>query len=162
MRRLPSVIGCSLCGCGFGGRVVRAAGRVQLARDRSPDSGAPARGAGDREAAAERTDAIHQAVQPASVPGIGGADPVVVDLELEARRVSVETDHGPAGIGVLGDIGQRLGNDEVDGGLDVLGKTTRPALDADRNRRPLGQGADRGIEPVVSQHGWIDAAGELP
>ena len=65
-------------------------------------------------------------------------------------------------LGVLGDVGQRLGDHVVGGDLDRL----RRALgevdgQLDRERRALQQRLDRRLEPVVGEHRGVQPAREL-
>ena len=59
--------------------------------------------------------------------------------------------------GVLGDVGQRLGDDEVDGQLDLLGERLRGhLLHLDRQRSAVSERLDRRPRPPSdSTLGWI-------
>ena len=65
-------------------------------------------------------------------------------------------------VGVLDDVGQRLGDDVVGGRLD---RRRQPlggrAGDAHRDRRALGQCRQRGLQPLLGQHRGVDAARQL-
>ena len=63
---------------------------------------------------------------------------------------------------VPGDVGQRLGHDEVGGRLDRRGQALVDRdLDLDGHRRALGQRGDRGRQAAVGEDRRVDAAGEL-
>ena len=62
-------------------------------------------------------------------------------------------------LGVLGDVGQRLADDEVGGGLDRLRQPAgQLAVDRRRQRRARGERVERGAEPVLSTAGWMPRA----
>ena len=65
-------------------------------------------------------------------------------------------------LGVLGDVGQRLGDREVGG---RLGRRRQPVLrqldDVDRQRRARDERRDRGRQAALGQHGRVDAARQL-
>ena len=66
------------------------------------------------------------------------------------------------GVGVLGDVGQRLADDVVGGGLDRAGEAVLELdVELDRQRRAVGDRADGGLEAALGQHRGVDAAGEL-
>ena len=60
--------------------------------------------------------------RPEPGPRIGAPDPVVGDLDDEVVAVQVDVHRRPAGAGVLDDVRQGLGDDEVGGDLDRGGK----------------------------------------
>jgi hypothetical protein len=95
-------------------------------------------------------------------PGRRGADTIVSYFDV---RVSVNPPDGHRGrvrVGVLGDVGQRLGDHEVGRGLDRLGQPlARDLDDLDRQRRAHGERLDGGLQPAVGEHGRVDPAGEL-
>ena len=65
-------------------------------------------------------------------------------------------------MGVLGDVGQRLGDQVVRGRLDGLRQPLiGDLLDLDRHGRPAGEHLDRGAQAVIAEHGRVQAAGEL-
>ena len=105
-------------------------------------AGAPASGSSTlhrrcRRPAATRPRAGRRAPRPGrsrpckpAAGGVGAADPVVADLHAEAavaRRL--RSTKRVLGVRVLGDVGERLGRDEVRGGLD---RRRRPARTARR------------------------------
>ena len=63
---------------------------------------------------------------------------------------------------MLGDVRERLGDDEVDRSLDLCREAVVERVDLDRDGRALGQRADGRGEPMVGQHRRVNAAGELP
>ena len=63
---------------------------------------------------------------------------------------------------MLDRVGQGLGDDEVDGGLERLGQPLLgDALDDQRQRRARGERLQRGREAAVGEHGGVQPAGEL-
>ena len=64
---------------------------------------------------------------------------------------------------MLGHVDQRLGDDEVRGGLD-RGREPPVRHRGDRggHQRALGQGLDRSAQPGLGQHRGMDPAGQLP
>jgi hypothetical protein len=76
----------------------------------------------DAERAVDRGGSLRQAAQPAALPaGIErrAAPAVVVDHDAEPVAGAFDGDLGVAGVGVFGDVGERLGDDEVGDGLDA-------------------------------------------
>ncbi|GAA3040486.1 hypothetical protein GCM10010464_00020 [Pseudonocardia yunnanensis] len=65
-------------------------------------------------------------------------------------------------MGVLGRVGQRLGDQVVGGDLDLLGQ---PAIEADvefdRDGAAAGEGLERGGQAAAGEDRRVDAAGEL-
>ena len=53
---------------------------------------------------------------------VGAADAVVGDVDRHAAVGAADRDRGLGGLGVLGDVGQRLGDDEVGGALHRAGQ----------------------------------------
>ena len=103
------------------------------------------RGLVDLEPAVERRDAVGEPAQARAGVGVGAADAVVADLDLDPAVAAVDADLGARRVGVAGDVGQRLGDDEV-------GRPTRPragsrspatSLELDRQRRPAGERLER-------------------
>ena len=82
-------------------------------------------GTDDAQPPVQRRDAIGQPAQARAAGLVGAADAVVGDLDHRAAG-RVPDAHGDRGrLRVLGDVGQRLGGDEVGGELDRLGQATR-------------------------------------
>ena len=66
------------------------------------------------------------------------------------------------GLGVAGDVGQRLGDHEVGRRLDRRRQPlARGREDLDRDRRAVGEASERGAEAAVGEHDGVDAAGQL-
>ena len=62
-----------------------------------------------------------------------------------------------SGVGVMGDVRECFGDDEVRGRLDMRREPLAVGADADRDRRAAGERLDRGAESLVDEHGWMDA-----
>ena len=110
--------------------------------------------------AAEHGDAVLQPAQPRSARRVGAAAPVVGDHDPQRVAGAGDRHVHAVRVGVLDRVGQRLGDEEVGGGLDLR----REALLA-RRRSETGSGA-----PAVSSSsaaprprsvrtsGWMPAA----
>ena len=99
--------------------------------------------------------------QPGAVRGVRAADPVVRNLDHGHVVCPHELDHGAARVRILRDVGQRLGGDEVRGGLDPL-REPFIELHLERNRhvRAGGERLECGEEPVV-EDGGMETVREL-
>ena len=100
------------------------------------------------ELAVERLGAVAQAGQPAA-RRVGAAWPVVGDLHDQPPVALDEVHRGARARRVLGDVGQRLGDDEVGGGLDhrqrALGSSASTLTGtAERRRAPRRPPRGRG------------------
>jgi hypothetical protein len=73
----------------------------------------------------------------------------------------VRADGGAAGAGVLCDVGQRLGDDEVGGRLDRGGEPARRHSVADRHRHSRRQGVHSGAQSALGEDRWEDPVGQL-
>jgi hypothetical protein len=64
---------------------------------------------------------------------------------------------------VLSEVGQRFGDDEVGGQLDLFGEPSAGQLadDLDRQRSPGSQRLDGGAEAAIGQHGRMDPAHQV-
>ena len=62
---------------------------------------------------------------------------------------------------MLRDVRERLGDDEVGGGLDMRRQRVGVVADLHRNRSTLGESPDGGAEPLIGQHRRVDSAREL-
>src|SRR5699024_11812153 len=87
---------------------------------------------------------------------------VVGDDDLDAGVDRGDEDAGAGGTGVLGDVRQALGDDEVGHGFGLPpDPSLEPDVYVDGNGRPAGQCGDGGIESAGGEHGRVDAPGEL-
>ncbi len=87
---------------------------------------------------------------------------VVGDDDAQSVAGAFDGDLGVVGVGVLGDVGECLGDDEVGDGLDA-GRATGRDVDAQphgewRACRDPGQGC---VEAAVVDDGWVQAADEV-
>ena len=127
---------------------------------------------GKPELTAQRLGALLHALEPEARPRVGrirprrpvprvevgAADAVVFDLDLEQSVVLGQCDRGVQCRGVLGDVGQRFGNDEAGGECNVLGQPSvgQPIDDRDGQRRAGGERLDGGAEAAIGEHGRMD------
>jgi hypothetical protein len=102
----------------------------------------PARGTGDRDRAAQRLDAVGEPDQPGSADGVGAADAVVADRQVQGAVAPLHVDLGGRRLGVLGDVGQRFGHDVVRADLDRFGQPLRGAQVGDRGEQSREGGSD--------------------
>ena len=98
------------------------------------------------------------------VPASGSAPPATVVAHLDDQPVAGprDRDRRGRGLGVAGDVGERLGDHEVGGALD---RRRRPLghvdVEAHRHRRAGHDGGEGGVEaPVLEDHG-MDAADQV-
>src|SRR6266508_1389291 len=114
--------------------------------------------AGDRDAPAQRLDPVGEPDEPGAPPPGGATGAVVADRQVQAAVTRLDLDMGGRGVGVLGGVGQRLGDDVVRGDLDLLGQ---PRLDVhvelDRDGGAAGQRLQRGTEAALGQDRRVDA-----
>jgi hypothetical protein len=96
---------------------------------------------------------------------VGPADAVIADHDVEGAGRTGTTVHGHArvaGAGVLGDVGERLGDGEV---RDRLHGGPRPDrhvdLDGDRDGAARGEAGQRRVEAAVGEHRRVDAADQF-
>ena len=110
----------------------RLAGR---AGDLGADGGPAAGRARDVHGSAERVDAIGEAPEPGAACRVGAADAVVGDLHDEAVVLARDRHRGAGRAGVLGDVGEGLGDQVVGGDLDGrAGALIDVDRDGDRQR----------------------------
>ena len=65
-------------------------------------------------------------------------------------------------MGVLGGVGQRLADDEVGGGLDLVGEAPIDRhVQMCRKRRAAAEFVERGREPALGEQRRVDAVGQL-
>ncbi len=112
-------------------RSMALAGMGMVAATSVPPSG----GALDPEAPVERGEPVPEALEAAAVRA-GAADAVVAHLDPQRPVLDPRGDRGARGAGVLGDVGERLGDDEVGGRLDRRRQPVDRHVDLDGHRRP--------------------------
>src|SRR5262245_33026791 len=116
-------------------------------------------GAFDVQRAVEGFDAVAEADEAG--PGfVGAADPVVADVDEQVSIGVVDLDADVRGVRVLADVGERLGGDEVGGGLDRGGEALGGRRDGDGDRCPPAECLQGGAEAFVGEHRGVDAACE--
>ena len=102
-----------------------------------------------------------QAGQPAAVR-VGAARSAVAHLDHEPVAVAVRAHPGGRAAGVLGGVRQRLGGDEVRGGLD---DRRRPLADLGLHRHgdrgAAAEPLERGGQAAVGEHRGRDAARQV-
>src|SRR4051794_20665152 len=76
-----------------------------------------AAGAVNGDRAVEGGEAVAEAAQAGAAARVGASDPVVDDLDHDVGAGAPDRDRGARGVRVLGDVGERLGRDEVRGAL---------------------------------------------
>src|SRR4051794_40114220 len=76
----------------------------------------------DAKVPVERLDTVGETVQARAAPGVRSADAVVGDADEDAPVVAQHADGDVGRVGVLGDVGDRLGDEVVGRGLDGLGQ----------------------------------------
>jgi hypothetical protein len=136
--------------------------RRLLAWDRRLNLRAPPRPRVDLEAAADRRDAVAQAAQAGTRRGVGTADTVVGDLHEDLPAVASHADCRMRRLRIPGDVGERLGNDEVGRGLNAIGQALgRRLLELDRQRSAAGQPIEGRAKAAIGEYRGMDAAGEL-
>ena len=93
---------------------------------------------------------------------VRAADPVVGDLDDRAAVGPLHADAHRARLGVLGDVGQRLRDDVVGGGLDAVGEPLGQAdVELERQPRAVGELLERGAQAALGEDAGVDALGEL-
>ena len=117
----------------------------------------------DLERAVERADTVAQAAQPACrAPSAAPPTPSSRMSTTRGPVLAPDLDPRVGGVGVLGDVGQRLGDDEVGRGLDRARQALLElALELHRDGRAAGQRLQRGVEAALGEHGGMDAGGEV-
>ena len=93
---------------------------MAVERDLCDDDRAVARRALNPELAVEDSEPVREPDEAAAVAS-GAADTVVAHLDLEGAVLHPRYDAGVTRPRVLGDVGQRLGHDELGGRLDRRG-----------------------------------------
>jgi hypothetical protein len=96
------------------------------------------------------------------VAEVGAAAAVVADAQVQDAVTFGHLDIGAGGAGVLGGVGECLGDGVVGGGLDRFGQ---PPVDLDveldRDGGSAGQCFECGGQAAVGQDGRVQAAGNL-
>ena len=90
---------------------------------------------------------------------VGATTAVVADDRAQHPVGVGQRDPRVPGAGVPDDVGQALGDGEVDGRLDRVRRPTgHPGGDLDRDRHVERERLDRATEPAVGEHRRVDAA----
>ena len=133
------------------------------ARDDGPHRRPVAGRRADLQAPVERGDPVAQPAQAGAVAA-GSAPPTpssatsTTSVPSSQRRSTAACDR----VRVARDVRDRLGDDEVRGGLDRRRQPlVRHGRDLDRQRHPLRERLQRRAQPAVGQHRRMDAAREL-
>jgi len=102
----------------------------------------------DLKPAVDRCHAVGETAQAGAAVEVRAAHAVVPDLDREPSVSLGQSHRGLHRRGVLGCVGQRFGDDEVRGQLDLLGEPSvgQGADDLDRQRSPRGERLDSGAE----------------
>jgi hypothetical protein len=136
-----------------------AVGQRDLGAERRP---LPRR-ARDRQLAVQGGDAVGEAREPDAVGGgRRAADPVIGDLDRQAPGRDADADVDLVGGRVLRGVGERLGDEEVEAGLD---RRRQPAVervvDGDRDGQPRGERRDGRAEAAVGEDPRMDPGGDV-
>src|SRR6201996_5468283 len=125
-------------------------------------TGAGPAGAVQDDPAAERLHAVFQAGQAAAPGQAGAAGAVVADGDAQETVGAVCLDVDGRCAGVLGRVGQCLGDDVVGADLDRLGEpSVGTYLKGDGDRGAAGERVEREAEAAFGQDRGVDAAGDL-
>ena len=124
------------------------------------DHSAPAVWALDPQSSVESSEPVTQPDQPMAVD-LSAADPIVAHLDVKNAIVPSRDHDGLPGVRVLGDIGQRLGHDEVRGRLHHLRQSTHPHVHLNRDRHSRSQRLDPRVESPKGEGRREDAVREL-
>ena len=115
----------------------------------------------DRHLTINGTDAVAQPHQTVPVE-LRSADAVVEHFDDEPVALELGREPRAAGLGVLGDVGQGLGHEEVGDRLGARAGAARQVdVDGHRHRAARGERAHGRVQTAVGQHGGVDAAGEV-
>ena len=135
---------------------------MRVQRDDGANRRPAARGALDVQVPAQGAEPVDEPTKAGAARRVGTAAAVVADLDLGLLADALDPDHGLARAGVLRDVGQRLGDREVERQLDRgRGTLGEVAFDGHREARARGQRVDRRPQAAVGQHGGMDAVREL-
>jgi hypothetical protein len=116
----------------------------------------------ERDAAAERLDAIFEADETGAAGNIRAASSIVLDADAhDAGTVNYE-DVDAGGIGVLRCVRERLGHDVVGSELDLF-REARIDSDVEAHRQigPSRQTRERANESALGERGRVNAVRDL-
>jgi hypothetical protein len=117
--------------------------------------------ANDMHRAAERTDPVAEPDEAAGLrAGMSPADPVVADLGQVLVGRDLQSYPRVGGVRVLDDVGQRLGTEKVQAGLDRGGQPDARYVDLDRNRNPVGEGANGRRQTMLGENRRMQPRGQ--
>ncbi|GAA2227837.1 hypothetical protein GCM10010430_04240 [Kitasatospora cystarginea] len=121
-------------------------------------------GTGDPQPAVDRVHPVVQALQSVSLAQRRAAHSVVRHPAPQASPSVAHPDRAPAGVAVLGHIGQGLGDHEIRGRLD---RGVRPpvhgaGIELDGDDAARGQGGERRPQSSVGEDRRGDAARQGP
>src|SRR5262249_37441849 len=108
-------------------------------RELRVEQGSLSRRALNLQAATQGLDTRREVTTPRSRVDPGAAAPVIAPRDQEPSGATFDRDRRAGSLGVLPDIGQLLGTDEVGGGLERGRKATVGDREADRDRSPGGE-----------------------
>ncbi len=92
------------------------------------------------DAAAQRLHPVPEPDKAGAAAEVRAAAPVIADAHMQHAVADGHLDFGDAGAGVLGGVGERLGDRIVGGDLGRLGQPPRRAhIEADRDGAAAGQ-----------------------
>ena len=111
--------------------------------------------------AADGLDAVEQAGDPGPALRVGAADAVVANLQPERAAIDPAADRGAGGAGVLDDVRQRLGDDEVGGRLERRGQPLGGTSTSTGRAKRLDDRLDAGAEAAAAERRGQDAAREV-
>ncbi len=98
----------------------------------------------------------HPRVEPASV---------VADLQVEVSVAPLDLYIYSCGVGMLEDVGQALGDEEVCGALNIIAEPSRAKPwrggNMDIDRQPAAAVFNRLHETAVGEHAWMNSLGQF-
>jgi hypothetical protein len=116
----------------------------------------------DRHRPAKRLDAVAEPHQPPAARRVGAADAIVADQHVQAVATWLDADADDGGVGVLGGVAERLGDDEVGGHLDrVRQLLLQINVEVHGEGGAAGQRHERRAEAALRQGRRVDAARQL-
>jgi hypothetical protein len=93
--------------------------------------------------------------------GIRPADSIVAHFEAEDAVIDRCPDRRPRRPGMLGDVGERFGDDEVRAGLDVWRQPLARDVDIDGEIQSRHERVDAGAPPAAGQRRGQDPVRQL-